>query len=94
MIVLYKNHNIKFKDSLNYFIEMMVGSILMIIILFIISLIVPVYSDIRIVNLFIILFYAVVGAIIYFIYAYKSNLIKNIFGKNFLTKVKNILLKK
>ena len=94
MIILYKKHNIKFKDSLNYFIEMMVGSILMIILLFILSLIIPVYSKVRIVNLFIILFYAVVGAIIYFIYAYKSNLIRNIFGKNFLTKIKNILLKK
>ena len=66
----------------------------MIIVLFIVSLIIPVYSDIRIVNLFIILFYAFVGAVIYFIYAYKSNLIRNIFGKNFLTKIKNILLKK
>ena len=94
LIVLYKKHNIKFKDSLNYFIEMMVGSILMIIVLFIISLIIPVYSKIRIVNLFIILLYAAVGAVIYFIYAYKSNLIRNIFGKNFLTKIKNILLKK
>ena len=85
---------IKFKDSLNYFIEMMVGSIIMIIVLFIISLIIPIYSKVRIVNLFIILFYALVGAIIYFIYAYKSNLIRNIFGKNFITKIKNIILKK
>lgn len=94
MFILYKKHNIKFKDSLNYFIEMMVGSIIMIIVLFILSLIIPIYSKVRIVNLFIILFYALVGAVIYFIYAYKSNLIRNIFGKNFLTKIKNILLKK
>ena len=94
MFTLYKKHNIRFKDSLNYFIEMMVGSIIMIIVLFIISLIIPIYSKVRIVNLFIILFYALVGAIIYFIYAYKSNLIRNIFGKNFITKIKNIILKK
>jgi peptidoglycan biosynthesis protein MviN/MurJ (putative lipid II flippase) len=94
MFTLYKKHNIKFKDSLNCFIEMMVGSIIMIIVLFIISLIIPIYSKVRIVNLFIILFYALVGAIIYFIYAYKSNLIRNIFGKNFITKIKNIILKK
>lgn len=94
MIILYKKHNIKFKDTINYFIEMMVGSILMIIVLFFISLIIPIYSKVRIVNLFIIFFYALIGAVVYFIYAYKSKLVRNIFGKNFLTKIKNILLKK
>ena len=94
MVTLYKKHNIRFKNSFNYFIEMMVGSILMIIILFIISLIIPIYSKVRIVNLFIILLYSIVGACIYFMYAYKSKLLINVFGKNFINKIKNIILKK
>ncbi len=93
-IVLYQKHNIKFKDVFNYFIEMMIGSIIMTICLFIISLIIPLYSKIRIVNLLIIIFYSAVGACIYFVYAYKSKLLVNIFGKNFIGKIKNILLKK
>lgn len=94
MIILYKKHNIKFKNTLNYIVDMMVGSILMIVTLFIISLIIPIYSKVRIVNLFIIIFYAVVGMIIYFMYTYKVNLIRNIFGRNFIIKIKNIILKK
>ena len=94
MGVLYKKYNIKFKNSFNYFIEMMIGSLLMIIVLFIFSLIIPIYSKVRIINLFIIILYTIIGGIVYFIYAYKSNLIKNIFGDNFIKKIKNIILKK
>lgn len=94
MVTLYSKHNIKFKNTFNYFIEMMIGSILMIIVLFILSLIIPIYSKVRIVNLFIILLYALVGAIVYFIYVYKVKLLSNIFGRNFINKIKNIILKK
>ena len=73
---------------------MMIGSLLMIFVLFILSLIIPIYSKVRIINLFIIILYAIVGGIVYFIYAYKSNLLKNIFGNNFMKKIKNIILKK
>ena len=94
MVVLYKKYNIKFKNSLGYFVEMMIGSLLMIIVLFILSLIIPVYSKIRILNLFIIIMYALIGALVYFLYAYKSNLMRNIFGNGFIKKIKNIILKK
>ena len=94
MLTLYKKYNIKFKNCLNYFVEMMIGALLMIIVLFIISLLIPIYSKIRIVNLFIIIFYACIGAFVYFLYAYKSNLMKNIFGNAFINKIKNIILKK
>ena len=94
MVTLYSKHNIKFKNTFNYFIEMMIGSILMIIVLFILSLIIPIYSKVRIVNLFIILLYALVGATVYFIYVYKVKLLSNIFGRNFINKIKNIILKK
>ena len=67
---------------------------MLIIVLFIISLLIPIYSKIRIVNLFIIIFYACIGAFVYFLYAYKSNLMKNIFGNAFINKIKNIILKK
>ena len=94
MVTLYSKHNIKFKNTFNYFIEMMIGSILMIIVLFILSLIIPIYSKVRIVNLFIILLYALVGATVYLIYVYKVKLLSNIFGRNFINKIKNIILKK
>ena len=94
MVTLYSKHNIKFKNTFNYFIEMMIGSILMIIVLFILSLIIPIYSKVRIVNLFIILLYALVGATVYFIYVYKVKLLSSIFGRNFINKIKNIILKK
>lgn len=94
MVTLYKKYNIKFNNSFNYFIEMMTGSLLMIIILFVISLLIPTYSTVRIINLFIIILYACIGAVIYFLYSYKFNLIRNIFGNSFMNKIKNILMKK
>ena len=94
IVTLYKKYKIKFNNSFNYFIEMMVGSLLMIIVLFVMSLIIPIYSKIRIFNLFIILLYAIVGFCVYFIYVYRVNLIKNIFGNNFIKKINNIIFKK
>ena len=38
-------------------------------------------------SILIVILYAIVGAIIYFVFTYKTKVIDNIFGKNFINKI-------
>ena len=58
------------------------SSMIMIIGLLLLHLAVPRVVDSRILNVFIILLYVVVGAVIYLIASYKTGSIKEIFGNN------------
>ena len=60
----------------------------MIISLLILKLIIPVYSTVRIINLFIIIIYTVIGSLVYLLYLYKTNSIKEIYGYKFQKKFK------
>ena len=60
----------------------------MIVILYLLKFIVPLYSTNRIFNIFIILFYSLIGIIVYFIYSLKTKTIKNIFGNKLFKKKK------
>ena len=91
LVILYHKYNINFENVMKYLIDIMSGSILMIIILFIIRLISPANSGGRVINIFIILFYAIIGCGIYLVYTSKTKTIKSIFGneiRGFLNKIK------
>ena len=45
---------------------------------------IPIYSDIRIVNLGIIIVYTLIGFLSYILYTYKSGTIKNIYGNKLI----------
>ena len=66
----------------------------MIFVLFIMKLFIPIYSSTRLLNLVIILVYAVVGMIVYFLYGYYTKLIKRVFGKGIINTMKKIIMKK
>ena len=82
MIVLHYKYKINFEDSLKHFIDILCGTLLMIIILCILRLIVPVSVDNRILNALIIAIYGLVGALVYFVYCVKTKLFTSIFGSN------------
>jgi O-antigen/teichoic acid export membrane protein len=91
LVILYHKYNINFENVMKYLVDIMSGSILMIIILFIIRLISPSNSGGRVINIFIILFYAIIGCGIYLVYTSKTKTIKSIFGneiRGFLNKIK------
>ena len=94
LIILKYKYKVVFENIVKYFIEILCGSILMILVLTVIGLIVPTYSSIRIANLFIIVFYAILGAIIYFTYIHYSGITNEIFGKSLINNLKKIILKK
>ena len=53
----------------------------MIVVLFVLSLIVPINVNGRGLSLIIVLLYGIVGGLVYFIYSYKVGLIKKVLGK-------------
>ena len=69
----------------------MTGSIIMIAILFILSIFIPIYSTNRFLNIFIILFYSVIGIIIYFCYFYKTGLFSNNYFEKIIKIIKKML---
>ena len=66
----------------------------MILFLSLIKFIIPIASTIRLNNLIIIIVYALLGAMIYFVYAYFTGLTKKIFGKDIVLVLKRVLTKK
>jgi amino acid transporter len=94
IVVLKYKFNINYEEVIKHFFEVLFGTVIMIIILFIISLVIPLNISSRIGSLFIILFYSVVGAIIYFLYLGKTGVIKSIFGNNVINSFRKIVFKK
>ena len=94
LVILRSKYKINFEEVIRCFFDIMCASILMIFVLFVLKLVIPIYSSTRIVNLFIILLYMVVGMIVYFLYGYYTKLIKRVFGNSIINTVKKIIMKK
>lgn len=94
LINLHVKYHISFEEVLRNFVDIMFGSLLMILGLFLIGFIIPVSFDARIFNLFSIFFYGIVGMIIYFVYAHFVKLTNRILGKNVILTIRKILLRK
>lgn len=82
MFVLHRKYKINYNDTIKQFMNVFCSSMIMIIGLLLLHLVVPRVVDSRILNVFIILLYVVVGAVIYLIASYKTGSIKEIFGNN------------
>ena len=94
IITLHNKYKITFELFVKNLIDIICGSLIMILALTLVKFIIPVYSTIRINNLLIIIGYAFIGAIIYFVYAYFTGLTKKIFGKDIVLVLKRVLIKK
>lgn len=90
LIILHYKYSVDYEELVKNIFDIFIGNVLMVITLFIISLVVPLSSASRVINIFIIILYAVVGACVYLLYMFKSGTIRNIFGDkiNKLIKLK------
>lgn len=84
LVILKKKYHVCYEDVVKNFFDILCASILMIIVLYLISRFIPTYSDIRIVNLGIIIVYTLIGFLSYILYTYKSGTIKNIYGNKLI----------
>lgn len=90
LVILYYRYNISYEEVVKNFMDIISSTMIMIVGLFLMRFIVPMFSSVRIVNLFIILIYTLVGGIIYLFFTYKCGVIKRIFGN----KLNNIFVQK
>ena len=94
LIVLKRKYKINFENSVKNFMDIMSGSLVMLLILTLIKFIIPISSDTRLINLVIIIVYALIGGVIYFMYSYMSGLSKKVFGKDIVKVLNRVLIKK
>ena len=80
LVILYKKYNINFESTLKHFVDIVCGSIFMMIVLFILRFILPFNSVNRLFNIFVIILYGIIGCVIYLVYTSKTKTIKSIFG--------------
>ena len=81
IVVLRNKYKIEFDEWLTHFIDILCGSFFMYIVLFIMSFIVPLDLNNRVLNIFVIMLYSIVGAIVYFIFIMKTKTLEKIFGE-------------
>lgn len=84
IVSLSKKYHIHYENFIKNMIDVICGSMAMIIVFFIIKFLFPISSTSRWINIFIILFYVLVGIVVYFVYAYKFKVFNHIFGKSLL----------
>lgn len=80
VVVLASKFKVNFESSVKNFVDILSASLFMMIVLFVVKLFIPICLDNRFMNIFIILIYSIVGAIIYFIFLFKTKTINHIFG--------------
>ena len=84
IVSLSKKYHIHYENFIKNMIDVICGSMAMIIVFFIIKFLFPISSTSRWINIFIILFYVLVGIVVYFVYAYKFKVFNHIFVKSLL----------
>lgn len=88
LVLLHTKYKVDYEMTVKHFLDILCGCMLMVVVLFLMKFFIPIVSDIRIVNIFIILLYSLIGGIIYLIFMWKIGAINGIFG-NKLKKLFN-----
>ncbi len=87
LIFLRRKCQVSYMPTLKLLGKILVADLAMIIILSLLKFIIPISSDIRILNIPIIAIYTVIGAITYFFVTHKFNLIEEVFGSKLINKI-------
>ena len=92
---IYKKYKVSYESTIRESFNMIWASIVMTFVIYILRFIVPEVAVSRVINIFIILFYALVGSIVYFVITLKTNTMANVFGKDFVNNIfRKLRLKK
>ena len=88
LIALHKKCGVNYEKTIKQTINALCGTVLMVLVLSVVKLVVPISVASRFLNILIIVVYAAIGMITYFIYMKKTHSIYEVFGKDFLNKFK------
>lgn len=94
MVVLKKEHNFKYKEIFVVFWKMLIPLVAMILVVVLLKMVVPVNYMSKFSAIIYIAIISVIGALVYFVIAYKMKLIDEVLGKDFLTKIMSKFKKK
>lgn len=86
LVALNKKCGVKYETTAKQFINILCGTVLMVISLFILKLVIPISSETRFLNIPIIIIYTLIGGGVYFIYMIKTKSIQAVFGDKLLKK--------
>ena len=79
--VISYRYNISFEKTVKHLIEVIVGIIIMVVVLFLLSLFVKLDFNNRLISLLVVLIYSSIGAFTYLFYTYKTGTMKAVFGE-------------
>lgn len=88
LIALHKKCGVNYEKTIKQTINALCGTVLMVLVLSVVKLVVPISVASRFLNILIIVVYAAIGMLTYFIYMKKTHSIDEVFGKDFLNKFK------
>ena len=92
--IIHSKYHVSFEVLVKNIVDILCGSLFMIFVLSIIKLLIPAFSSIRVLNIFIILFYGVIGFFVYLFYGYFSHLNHRVFDKSVLKTLKSLFIRK
>ena len=87
LFVLKKKYQFNYKDTLKTTLKIFLSLIIMLLVINILQLFINIPHTSRVISLFNITFYSIIGALIYFVITKKMNLITDIFGNNIMNKI-------
>lgn len=80
LVTLHFKYEVNYEEVIKNVIDIISNTMIMIIVMFIFKFIIPIVSNVRVVNLFIIMIYILIGGFIYMIFSYRCGLIRRVFG--------------
>lgn len=84
LLFIKKKYNFSFKPILISLLKSVICASIMLLVLYVIKIIIPLNSTSRLISIYYIMIYALIGAPIYIFFAFKLGLINNVFGVNTL----------
>ena len=87
LIVLRKQHQIKYQESYKMFLKIIIPSVMMMLVVFIVARICPILYNSITSCIFYVFLTSISGAIVYLYSAYKMKMLEDIFGKEYLEKI-------
>lgn len=94
VVFLKKEYDFHYREIITMFLKSLVPLLVMIFAVLILKLIIPVNFNSRFYLIIYIGIISVLGALLYFLVAHKIGLVKQVFGEDFLIKLKNKFIKK
>jgi O-antigen/teichoic acid export membrane protein len=91
LISLKKSYNISYKKTIKEIFISLIATSLMTSLILVFNKVLPIKNENKVFSMLIVLFYFLLGALVYFVVTYKTKSIYRIFGKNVFKKIRSII---